>query len=349
MTEQQRDKIEYDFEDLRRNEDPVPDNVLEQLGLDEEDLTEDERHDDKKARDDSEELDDREDQDAELDEDGEYNPAKMTTAMRKRIQKIRRDASREIAEAKEEAGQEISKLTKRIDELEKAGKTDELEDEFGGKIEALEAQIEEAMEAGETKTVTSLTRELAELTTDMRLKKRDLEREHDEPEDLDDQEEVKLIPRAAEWIREQDWWDEAEYGHVRDYVRKADLALQNKGYKPTDEDFYEQLENLVEKKYPGVVVKTVDDDDLDDDLDLEEELDEEDEFEEIPDKRRRKAKKRGRRKSPVSGGDSVNKGTRKVRKKRGKTLTKAQVANMRIFNMDPEDPEHVEAYLENNP
>ena len=103
MAETQRDKIEYDFEDLRRNEDPIPDNVLNQLGLEDEDLTDDERHDDKKARDDREELDDKDDADAEmddeLDDDGEYNPAKMTNAMRKRLMKVKRDANKAIVSA----------------------------------------------------------------------------------------------------------------------------------------------------------------------------------------------------------------------------------------------------------
>jgi len=354
MAETQRDKIEYDFEDLRRNEDPVPDIVLGQLGLEDEDLTDDERHDDKKATDDREELDDKDDADAEmddeLDDDGEYNPAKMTGAMRKRLMKVKRDANRAIAAAKEEAGEEISKLTKRIAELERSGKTEQIEDEFGGKLEDLEAKMEAAMEKGDSKEVTSLTRQMSELTADMRDKKRELEQQRDEPDDVEDEADPKIIPRAAEWVKEQDWWDDDEYGHIREFVRKADIALQKKGYKPTDDDFYEQLENLVEKKYPGIVVQTVDDDDAD--LDLDEEIDEEDDFEDVPDKRRRAAKKkRGRRRSPVSEGDrgGVSRAAKKVRKKRGKTLTRARVKNMEVFGMDPENPDHVEAYLDNNP
>jgi hypothetical protein len=353
MAETQRDKIEYDFEDLRRNEDPIPDNVLDQLGLEDEDLTDDERHDDKKARDDKLELDDKDDEDAEmedeLDDDGEYNPAKMTNAMRKRLMKVKRDANRAIVSAKEEAGEEISKLTKRIAELEKTGKAEQLEDEFGGKLEDLEAQIVTAMEDGDSKKVATLTREMSELTADMRDKKRDLEQQRDEPDDVeDDEKSPKIIPRAAEWVKEQDWWDDSELGHVREFVRTADIALQKKGYKPTDDDFYEQLERVVEKKYPGVIVQTVDDEDLD----LDDEFEEEDDFEDVPDKGRRSAKKkRRRRRSPVSEGDrgGVSLARKKLRKKRGKTLSAARVKNMEVFGMDPENPEHVEAYLDNNP
>jgi len=352
MANTQRDKIEYDFEDLRRNEDPLPDNVLDQLGLEEADLTEDERQEDTRAKDGSEELE--EEAEAELDDDGEYSPAKMTKAMRKRIVGVQRKANRAIADAKEEAGATISKLEQRIVDLEKAGKTDELEDEFSGKLDDIESKIEAAMEAGDSKLVSQLTREMSEITADKRDQKRELERKGQD--DLEDEEQPpKIIPRAAEWIRDQEWWDDEELGHVRAYVRKADMALQKKGYKPTDDDFYERLESLVEEKYPGVVEHTMSEEE-DEDLDLDEdeyEDEDEDEFAQVPSKKsRRKAKKkRARRRSPVSEGDrgGVAKTKKKRRASRERKLTAARVANMRTFGMDPENPEHVEAYLDNNP
>jgi len=347
MANGQREKIEYEFDDLRRNTDPIPDNVLDQLGLDEEDLTENERHEDEQTTDGEADTDDTDSEaDDELAEDGEYDPAKMTKAMRKRLAGVKRDANRQLAAAKAEAGETISKLEKRIATLEKTGKTDEL-NEFSGKLEDLESQIEAAMEKGDSKTVASLTRQMGELTADLRDRKRELEAEHDEPDDLGEEDTPTIIPRAMEWIQEQDWWDDEDLGHVRAFVRKADLALQKKGYKPTDDDFYEHLEALVEKKYPGIVEHTVD-------LGLgeedeEEEFEEEDEFGEVPSKSRRKAKaKKQRRRSPVSEGDrgGVSRTKKKFRKKKGKTLSRARVANMKAFGLDPDDPKAVENYLE---
>ena len=350
MAESQREKIEYDFDDLRRNTDPIPQNVLGELGLDDEDLTETERHDDTKAKDDDKlEL---EDEEGDLDDEGEYSPAKMTKAMRKRLVKVKRDATRQIASAKKEAGETISKLEERIASLEKSGKTDELDNEFAGKLEDIETQIEKAMEDGDSKKVASLTRQMSEITADRRDKKRELETTaQDEPDDLDDEKKPKVIPRAMEWIEEQVWWDDEDLGHVRAYVRKADLALQKKGYDPHDDDFYEQLEALVEEKYPGIVEHTTDldfeeeEEEGDDDLDLEDE----DEFADVPSKKKaRRRKKRGRVRSPVSEGDrgGISRTKKKFRKKKGKTLSRARVANMRAFGLDPEDPKAVENYLE---
>lgn len=347
MANGQRESIEYEFDDLRRNTDPIPENVLDQLGLDDEDLTESERHDDETDKDDEGEGNDK---DAELDdlsEDGEYNPAKMTAAMRKRLVSVKRDANRKIAAAKAEGVEEITKLQKRVAELERTGKTDALANEFDGKIEELEAKIETAMEDGDSKAVASLTRQMGELTADIRDRKRELEAKHDEPDDLDDDDagdgKDKIIPRAMEWIQEQIWWDDEDLGHVRAFVRKMDLKLQDKGYKPTDDDYYEHLESLVEKKYPGIVEHTMDLDSEDDD-----DLDDEDDLDDIPDKSRRKRSAKTRRRSPVSEGDrgGVSRTRKKFRKTKGKTLSRARVANMRAFGMDPEDPKQVENYLE---
>ncbi len=349
MAKAQREKIEYEFDDLRRNVDPIPENVLGQLGLDDEDLTETERHDDTKAKDDDKlELENEDD----LDDEGEYSPAKMTKAMRKRLVKVKREASREIASAKKEAGETISKLEERIASLERSGKTDELDNEFAGKLDDIESQIEVAMEKGDSTKVAALTRQMSEITADKRDKKRELEAaaHTDEPDDLD-AETPKVIPRAMEWIEEQVWWDDEDLGHVRAYVRKADLALQKKGYDPHDDDFYEQLEALVEEKYPGIVEHTIDlefDEEEEEDGDLD--LEDEDEFGSVPSKKKagRRKKKRGRVRSPVSEGDrgGVSRAKKKFRKKKGKTLSRARVANMRAFGLDPEDPAAVENYLE---
>jgi len=356
MSDEQRDKIEYEFEDLRRNSDPIPGSVLEQLGLDEEDLEESERHegDDKDSKkevdgDEKLELDDGDGDQDDPDDDG-YDTEEMSRSMRKSIMRVKREAQQRIDKAEAEAGETISKLEKRVDELERAGKTDKIDNEYTGKIEALEAKIETAMEKGDSKEVTRLTRELSELTVEKRFAERDLAAEDDDSGDGDSQEEVRLLPRVQQWIDEQDWWDDPEHGHVRAYVRKVDIALQRKGYRPSDDDYYEQLEAKVDEKFPNVIELTMSDDFKDED-----EEDEDDEFSDIPPKgraaKKTAGKKRTRRgRSPVSdGGDGSDAGggsRKKTSKKRGKTLSKARIANMVFFGMDPENPAHVEAYME---
>ncbi len=124
-------------------------------------------------------------------------------------------------------------------------------------------------------------------------------------------------------------------------MKRVDLKLQEKGYSPDDDDYYEQLEEAVEKKYPGIIIHTMDDEDGID-------LDDKDELDAIPTKRSATKKKarRSARRQPVGGKDASGGGNRSRNRQKGKTLNRNQVANMRMFGMDPDNKEHVEAYME---
>ena len=326
-------EIEYEFEDLRRNTDELPTSVLEQLEVD----------DDTGALSDADDSGDRGDAGDNADE--EMVPL---SEVNKRIAKVRRESQRNIDAAKDEATTVIADLTKRVSTMEVADEDSVLETEQKSNVERIELAIETAMEAGEGKEVTKLTIELAELTATNVTKREALKvkraAEHDEPDDLNKRTEPSVIPRAKDWLAEQDWWDDKELAHVVRFVNRLDKALQQKGYSPHDDDFYEQLEEAVEKKYPGIIIHTMDDDDglgLDDDDNEDAELDA------IPDKRTATKKKarRAARRQPVGGKDSG--GRRQPRnRQRGSTLDRNQLANMRMFGMDPDNKEHIEAYME---
>ena len=315
--------IEYEFEDLRRNTDALPTSVTEQLEVD----------DDTGAVTDVDDTDDNDDE--------EMVPL---SEVNKRIDKVRRESNRQIATAKDEATTVIADLTKRVSTMEEADEVGELETEHKANVERINKSIEEAMESGESKDVTRLTTELAELTATNVTKREELKRkraadEHDEPDDLNKKSETGVIPRAKDWLAEQDWWDDPDNAHIQRYVKRVDMALQEKGYSPHDDDYYEKLEETVEKKYPGMIIHTMDEDALD--LD-----DEEDELDAIPTKRSATKKKarRSASRQPVGGKDAA--GGRKRPSQRGKTLNRGQIANMRMFGMDPDNKDHVEAYME---
>jgi len=324
-------EIEYEFEDLRRNTDELPTSVLEQLEVD----------DDTGATSDAGDLDDP---------DGKGDEEMVPLSeVNSRIAKVRRESDRKIEAAKDEATTVIADLTKRVGAMEEADEVGELETEHKANVERINTAIEVAMEAGEAKDVTKLTTELAELTAVNVTKREALKvkrasEQHDDPDDLNKRSEPSVIPRAKDWLAEQDWWDDKELAHVVRFVNRLDKKLQEKGYSPHDDDFYEQLEEAVEKKYPGIIIHTMDDDDglgLDDDDSEDAELDA------IPDKRTATKKKarRAARRQPVGGKDAG--GRRQPRnRQRGSTLTRNQLANMRKFGMDPDNKEHIEAYME---
>ena len=323
--------IEYEFEDLRRNTDPLPTSVLDQLEID----------------DDTGAVTDADDAgatgDADDNDDEEMVPL---SEVNQRIDKVRRESDRKIAAAKDEAVETIADLTKRVSTMEVADEDAVLENEQQANVERINTAIEVAMEAGESKEVTKLTTELAELTATNVTKREALKakrasEEHDDPDDLNKKAERGVIPRAKDWLAEQDWWDDDDLAHVQRFVKRVDLKLQEKGYSPDDDDYYEQLEEAVEKKYPGIIIHTMDDEDGID-------LDDKDELDAIPTKRSATKKKarRSARRQPVGGKDASGGGKRPRNRQQGKTLNRNQVANMRMFGMDPDNKEHVEAYME---
>ena len=323
-------KIEYEFEDLRRNDDELPPAVLAQLG---EVVSDDDDDNDVIAANDD--NDDNDDGDEKLVPISEVN---------KRISRVRTEADRKVKAAKEEAAEVIGDLQKRVTTIEKGGEEEKLTEEYEGKVATLNGQIDEAVEEGDSKKVSQLTAQLSELTAENVVKREALKRkqdEHDEPDDLNAEAKPRVIARAKDWLAEQEWWDDPEHAAVKRYVNRLDRALQEKGYDPNDDDFYIQLEEAVEKKHPGIIVRTMDDLDLDDDAD--------DEFSDIPSKTqsRKKRQRRAAGKSPT--GDKTeqtgNNAARKRGGKKSKTLNRNQIANMRMFGMDPNNKEHVEAYL----
>ncbi len=324
--------IEYEFEDLRRNTDPLPSGVIAEFDVDEE----------TGAATDADDTDDTGDRD----DDGDEEMVPLSE-VNKRIARVRKESDRKIEAATGEAGEEIGKLQKRLGDIEQADQIGALEYDHRTKVEQINLEIEKAMEDGDAKAVTRLTGELAEATAAVTVEREKLKHgradEHDDPDDLHDKDKPPaVIPRAKDWLSEQDWWDDPENAHVKRFVNRLDAKLQEKGYSPHDDDFYEQLEEAVETKYPGIITHTMEDLGLDDDDDE----DEDDEFDNIPNKRSASKKKarRAARRQPVGGRDAGG-GKRPRNRQRGKTLNRNQIANMKMFGMDPDNKEHVEAYL----
>lgn len=344
----EQDKIEYEFEDLRRNDDELPPHILAQFGEAPSDL------DETTAA--ASRMDDPDDEGGgeggEEDDDREMIPR---SEVEKRMARIRREANSNLKKAREEAEQTITKLQKRVDEIESSGEQEKLDSEYQKKLDDLNEQIDSAVEEGDNKKVAQLTAEMSKLTAERVTKQEELKRKrasekHDDPDDLDDPEQRKptIIPRARDWLAEQQhWWDDPEHAHIKNYVNKLDRVLQERGYDPNEDDFYEQLEEKVEKKFPGVIVRTMDGEGGDDP---------DDEFADIPDKRtqQRRRQRQAARRAPTGdrtgkaggqggqGGQGSGKGGRGGK---GKTLSRSQIANMRMFGMDPSNKEHVEAYL----
>jgi hypothetical protein len=217
---------------------------------------------------------------------------------------------------------------------------------------ALEAKLEEALEKGDSKTVAKLNVQIA---TAIASKQRP-GREPDDPVDLDQDDPdkpvkvkakpadtaPKVIPRVQQWLDGQPWWGQSEYAHVREFVTKrVDSKLQAAGYSPREDAYFEELERIIEEKYPGVVQKTDErvsrfDALLDDDQD------------DIEVRPKTTVARRPAPRAPVGGGDEGAQGGSETPRRKGAIrITPADVQTMRTFGLDPSNPKHVEGFIQN--
>lgn len=285
-------ELTHEFLDLRRNSDPPPDWPDDLGGA----------------------PDDKADEPLEGRED-------LSKSMRKRLARQATKFQREIDGARQQGAKAIEALEAKVRELESANGVG-----AHAEVDALESKIEAAMEAGNSKEVARLSRQLAEAIAEQKAAKRDSVAD---PLKTDDR--PRVLPRTQQWLDEQDWWDDPEHSEVQDFARKVDAKLVRAGYDPRTDAYYEELERVLDGKFPGVVTITggkVDDDD-DDEIEIRK-----------PASRQKDAGKR----SPVKPGvDAMS--VRHGKPEGGTTLAQSDIANMRKFGFDPASAKDVEAYV----
>lgn len=327
MANGDENKIVYEFEDLRRNDDPLPDHIAGRFGMDEEEEEKEEKREAKRKN------------GKDKDEDSDHR--KELLAERRKRQRL----ERELEEARDEAGETISGLTKRLDKLEKRGETSNLDTEYKDKVADYRQRIEDAIEQGKSDVAANLTVELSEYTADNRVKRARLEAEATGGDGDDDTEtrrtQQRPPRRVRDWMEEQDeWFNDPDHKHIRSYAARVETRLREDGYKLDEDEFYEKLEAKLEERYPGVIKRTIevddgenDDDENDDETDVE---------------TRQRQRKAASRNSPVrDGGPSGKGGDTDKRPRRGeRKLTTQDQQNMRVFGMDPNNQAECESYME---
>lgn len=319
-------KIEIQFDDLRSFDDEVPEGsdwpgVEDRSGSEELDDT---------PLDEGEELNVRPakpvKEGGELAEDGEYNPAKMTKEMSRRILRERRRFDRILNERLAEKEAEFREELERV-----RGSSAEPEVELDNSD--LEAQIESALEVGNSKLAASLTRQMTERTAKALVERQ--RKQAAEPAQSDPgKAKPKIIPQAQQWLDNQDWWDDPDKEGIRRLVAQVDRKLLSAGYSPKERAYYRELERIIEERHPGVVVPSED---------LIEGLDDDDDIEIRP-KAAKEGTQQRRAASPVAAADRTGIASRQGR--RGTTLTQSDVNLMKTFGMDPANPAHVENFMQ---
>lgn len=131
--------------------------------------------------------------------------------------------------------------------------------------------------------------------------------------------------KADDWMESrEDWYGAKGFERQTRLANRLDKEVHNDGYDPDTDEYFEELDRRIKAKQPGLY-----DDGKDDDDDGAGD------------------KSRGRRRSPVAGVDRGTDGRKSSRRGNKVELGEEDFANMRRFNLDPNDPEVLKEYARN--
>lgn len=285
----------------------------------EEEPEEDEHEAEEDDEDEPEETPEVDDEPEEDDEPAEGSSRRKSSKVAARVARERR--------LREEAEANNRDLKARLDRLEAQQQT--VADDAKFLAEQAEAQKQlielqkqkaQAVEDGDTAAQIKIDDQILDLKVDLKAKKlaHEAAKTQRAAAQADPAQHAVVVRKANAWIRKHPRFrNDSDF---KDLVKRYDREIAKEGFDPETDEFYEELDRRVKKVYP----------------------------EEYPQPTRTQRNKHpSQNQRPAAKQPSKTAGDLKA--KDGKVrLTQSQVANMRKFGMDPSNPNHVLAYVQNN-
>ncbi len=264
---------------------------------------------------------DDEPEDAEEEDEEEEGPRR--SGFRKRLareQRLRREAEENFRDMQDRLAEVEKTLSSRQTDDAFAAEQSALDEKISGK----EKELAAAIEGGDVTAQIRLNGELLDLKVDKRTKADSHERSKTATEKSRTAANPIVDRKIAQWKRKhQRYNSDPEFAAL---AHAIDKQIAKEGFNPETEEFWDELDDRLSKRFP-------------------------EEY------RGRKTDGRPRSKAPTRSFRQDGTGSRPTKKIGGEfpvdnkgrvRLTKDHVENMRRFNLDPKNPQHVKAYVDNN-
>jgi len=289
---------------------------------DEEDLDDlhpiDDDEDEDVDEDEDEDEDEGEDDDDPEDEDEDESDEKPKSKVQKRI-----DRERELRrKEKAEADAKLRRMERKLELRDAKDEFRDLERETESKLRKLRKKKVEAMEEGETESAVDVDDEILDLKAELRARQTKL-KDLEKSIDVDDGPDTSGIPEAG-----RKWLDKYPEFHTNSQfntvVLQADKMVASRGFDKNTEKYYAEIEKIVGVQFPEIVSKRTA-------------------------KVSTKGESRRKRKSPVGKTQKAGVRTKRavVSQKGRIRLTKADQDSMRMFGLDPRNPQHAKEWAAN--
>lgn len=185
--------------------------------------------------------------------DSEEDPEEYSKKVQNRIKKLveqRRKAELQTAEQQ----QEVAQLKARLARLEQ-GSTQRAENDFNTRYQQTKAALAKSVEEGDTNAQLEFTEQIADMRAAMRiaeLQKMQRQQETVSPTVGRAQQQVQAPApqRAMDWWEKNRWFKAAGYERETELARSIDAQLDLEGYDKDSAEYYEILNNRLQKIFP---------------------------------------------------------------------------------------------------
>jgi|TARA_R110002110_G_scaffold104067_1_gene262675 hypothetical protein len=182
----------------------------------------------------------------------------ISNRMQKRIDQL--TARRHEAERREEAkDQQLQQLQERLNSLESTQEKQNVQS-FQEKYDQVKRALMAAAEEGDTEKQVSLTEQMADMRATARMNEfanSQITAKQNVQQQAETSQQNQAPEAAYAWWNRNSWFNTPENSTATAFARAVDVQLEAEGFDKNSPDYYKELDNRCQDKFPELYTKTV--------------------------------------------------------------------------------------------
>ena len=203
-------------------------------------------------------IDPNDDSEPETEKPVEPEDDPVSHRMQKRIDQL--TARRHEAERREATkDQQVQQLQERLNSLESSQEKQNVQS-FQEKYDQVKRSLLAAAEEGDTEKQVSLTEQMADMRATARMNEfannQQTAQQNVQQQETTSQQN-KAPDAAYEWWNRNTWFTKPEHSAATAFARAIDVELEAEGFDKNSPDYYKELDNRCQDKFPELYTETV--------------------------------------------------------------------------------------------
>ena len=195
--------------------------------------------------------------DSDSSQEAEESPGEVAEEYSKKVQnRIKKlvEQRRQAEIQTREQQEQVAQLKARLSRLEQ-GSSQRAENDFNTRYHQTKQALERSVEEGDTKAQLEFTEQIADMRAAMRIAElqktqRQQQQQQASAAATNAQQQVQAPEKAMDWWEKNPWFKASGYERETQLARSIDAQLDLEGYDKESEDYYETLDNRLQKIFP---------------------------------------------------------------------------------------------------